>query len=657
MKVRPALMLTLCLSICFFLANPSKGEPVKHALIIAIGNYPAESSWPSIGSMNDIPLIVSALEKQGFDKKEITILKDREATRQGIRRAFLDLSNKISAGDVLFIHFSGHGQQIRDDNGDESDGLDESLIPYDAFKYFKTGSYEGEHHLRDDEVKELLDILREKLGEWGSVMVSLDACHSGTGTRGWSKARGTDEVFNQQGRPVNPTVTTEEELAQKRSGDGLAPIVIFSASGAFELNYEYEVSPGISVGPLSFALSKCLSAARTDMTCRNLFHEVQGVMAFYSQQQTPQLEGDAGNQLFGGNMVGQPAYFNVSQWLDDTTGVVSAGLLAGWSEGSGVGLYETGTGDPAALAPIASGTVIRSNLLESTVRFSAPVENEPAGKGNLFLLTRDYSVNKLNLLIDTSVNPALRERLNASLEGLNLLSYSTPPYDVRIVTDSSDNRSIFRVISVRDQVLFEAATDTCGIAFLAGQSILVLKKAAQAKLLRSLEVADDEVNLSLKLVDRLLKPIEQESAGSTQTSLSVADTFRIMVYNNGQKRAWFSLIDLQPDNVVNVIYPNRKTLEEFSVGPQDCMVRPGDSLLLKTEFVVGPPRGQEMMILVGARNPVDLEFMSSENSSKGSYNPFELLYAESSGQMITRGALSRIPRSAVSIYKVVFEIR
>ena len=35
------------------------------------------------------------------------------------------------AGDVVFIHYSGHGGRVRDTSGDEADGYDETLIPVD----------------------------------------------------------------------------------------------------------------------------------------------------------------------------------------------------------------------------------------------------------------------------------------------------------------------------------------------------------------------------------------------------------------------------------------------------------------------------------------------------------------------------------------------
>jgi hypothetical protein len=42
--------------------------------------------------------------------------------------------------EILYIfNSSGHGQQIQDDNGDELDGYDEALIPYDAAAMLRSG--------------------------------------------------------------------------------------------------------------------------------------------------------------------------------------------------------------------------------------------------------------------------------------------------------------------------------------------------------------------------------------------------------------------------------------------------------------------------------------------------------------------------------------
>src|SRR5690606_38059030 len=155
----------------------------KHALIIAIGDYPAEGGWSQISSANDVPLIKSALLTQGFAESNITTLIDNQATKQGIEDAFTALAKRIKKGDIVVIHYSGHGQQIFDDNGDEVDGLDEAIVPYDAFVKY-TNNYKGENHLRDDELGNIIANFRNKLGENGQLLVILDSCHSGSATRG-----------------------------------------------------------------------------------------------------------------------------------------------------------------------------------------------------------------------------------------------------------------------------------------------------------------------------------------------------------------------------------------------------------------------------------------------------------------------------------------
>src|SRR5690554_7715314 len=79
----------------------------KHALIIAIGNYPSKGGWSSISSTNDVPLIKNDLLAHGFLDSNITTLIDSEATKKGIEQAMADLEKKIKKGDIVVIHYSG----------------------------------------------------------------------------------------------------------------------------------------------------------------------------------------------------------------------------------------------------------------------------------------------------------------------------------------------------------------------------------------------------------------------------------------------------------------------------------------------------------------------------------------------------------------------
>ena len=123
----------------------------KKALIIAISEYPESSGWKSINCYADVKYLKKALNVSGFDEENIQLVQDSVATKSGIKSAIIQLTESANKNDIIFIHFSGHGQQILDDNGDESDEYDEAWVPYGAPAYFSE-SYRGEEHFRDDEL-------------------------------------------------------------------------------------------------------------------------------------------------------------------------------------------------------------------------------------------------------------------------------------------------------------------------------------------------------------------------------------------------------------------------------------------------------------------------------------------------------------------------
>ena len=152
----------------------------RRALVIGLGEQ-VDKSWAKINGDKDVPLVQQMLQKVGYT--DIRTLVNKQATKSGIVKAFKSLANSCRVGDVVYIHFSGHGQQMTDVNGDEGDGLDESWIPYDA--YLRYGANDrGEKHLTDDEINVLLTGIRNKIGDSGKLLVVVDACHSGDSSRG-----------------------------------------------------------------------------------------------------------------------------------------------------------------------------------------------------------------------------------------------------------------------------------------------------------------------------------------------------------------------------------------------------------------------------------------------------------------------------------------
>jgi len=221
----------------------------KYALLIGIGNYPDESGWNKIHGNNDIQIIEKALIRQGFTDSNIIQLVDSKATKINILGAFDKITAQCSNGDIVYIHFSGHGQQVSDLNGDEDDGFDESWIPYDAQKKYQAGVYEGQNHLIDDELNSLLSKIRERVGVQGKIIVIADACHSGSGSRSLQDddvfVRGTSESF------IIPQAGSPVVVKKTQSADWL----FVAACKSYQSNYEYRTKDGVYYGVLSYIIA------------------------------------------------------------------------------------------------------------------------------------------------------------------------------------------------------------------------------------------------------------------------------------------------------------------------------------------------------------------------------------------------------------------
>ena len=143
----------------------------KRALLIGISDYPVYknmdgTSWGSIHGANDVLMIGNTLKLKGFS---VTSLVNSNATATNIRKAFRKLLLEVKAGDVVYLHFSCHGQPFEDMDGDEKDGWDEAIVPYDAMMTYKRGVYDGSNHIIDDELHTYFDNLRRTVGKSGFV--------------------------------------------------------------------------------------------------------------------------------------------------------------------------------------------------------------------------------------------------------------------------------------------------------------------------------------------------------------------------------------------------------------------------------------------------------------------------------------------------------
>ncbi|MBK8492407.1 MAG: caspase family protein [Saprospirales bacterium] len=284
-------------------ANSRFPTPQKRALIIAIGQYGPRTGWDDIHSENDLPLVREAARHLGIPDDHVQVLQDKAATFQQIVAALEALKAGAQPGDFIYFHFSGHGQQKQDTDGDEADGFDEALVPYDSPLHF-SATYQGERLLTDDYLREWIQALRPVLGPEGGVFLTLDACHSGTATRGQGFHRGATIPMAAEGywRYIRTETAPQIEQTWETTSEKLdtwAPCIVFSASQGNQLNWEY-TPPGSdqTCGPLSYALNQGLREAGTPRTFRALFEQIQQVMQAIAPYQQPAAEGDLDIPLF-----------------------------------------------------------------------------------------------------------------------------------------------------------------------------------------------------------------------------------------------------------------------------------------------------------------------------------------------------------------------
>ena len=230
----------------------------KRAFMVGISHYDTALTgyqWNNINGVEDIRLLSPVLKKQGF---YLTTLTDEQATYDNICKNLSQFIAKTKKGDLVYIHFSTHGQPVEDYDGDEEDGWDESIIPIDAYKLYKKGTYEGQRHLIDDQINKYVKKLREKIGPTGFLYVVIDACHAGTSSRANDETvRGTKVGFTSSNKVFKPS-TTKKSNYKIAPSPKLANVLFVEACRPDQVNMEIKAGDK-RYGPLSYNIAQTLS--------------------------------------------------------------------------------------------------------------------------------------------------------------------------------------------------------------------------------------------------------------------------------------------------------------------------------------------------------------------------------------------------------------
>ncbi len=146
--------------------------PRRIGLFIGLGKYSDPAIRPLPACRPDAETMLNTMRTFGGLDETYLLLDEQATLAKIVEHIQGKLAQGTRPGDTIFIYWSGHGGRCADDNGDETDGLDEFLVTYDA----KTGDLESLRNsmMMDDHFGRLLQHLDGR-----KVVLMLDTCHSG----------------------------------------------------------------------------------------------------------------------------------------------------------------------------------------------------------------------------------------------------------------------------------------------------------------------------------------------------------------------------------------------------------------------------------------------------------------------------------------------
>ena len=150
----------------------------QRALLVGVGKY-SVSGIDLPGIDLDLDRMRDTLLLIGFEDSQIRSLLDDQATASNVVSEFKTwLRDGVESQDRVVFYFSGHGSNIPDSNGDESDGVDEVLVTHDVRRVTRDGKRTLTGVVDDDTIASLIADIPST-----NIWIIVDACHSGTMTR------------------------------------------------------------------------------------------------------------------------------------------------------------------------------------------------------------------------------------------------------------------------------------------------------------------------------------------------------------------------------------------------------------------------------------------------------------------------------------------
>lgn len=648
----------------------------KLALIVAIGNYPFNSGCPPIASLNDVPYVKGALKAQGFLEKNIDTVKDSKATKAGILKALDILIAKAKKNDIVVLHFACHGQQIRDQatielGKDEDDGYDEALLPYDAKARYNPGpgGYKGENHLRDDELEKKITAIRNAIGTGGSLLVLVDACHSGSASRAdeFMISRGEPVPFPDPEQPADSIIQLAGSTENSFMGsiaDTASNMVFISASGPNQQNFQtvdpaFSInSPKRNVGSLSYAFAKALLDLPAESDYQLLFDKIKARIQSDHPTQLPMIEGKTHQKIFSGAYTQKEDRIVLKQgvrelgFAGDTVFSIQKGLLQNITTGTACKIYVLGKKELYA-----TGIIRKAGNFYSIGVAAKPLKKAEAYEVKIEEL--NYGDFAAAVLIKAGDNndPAsvlLEKQVKELIKKYSYLSLSTNNADIMIDIATTNQGGI-------TMSLADAASTQKWVKQLQKGDVLMandqeallsaIKDVIRVRYLRSLTDGGELIkDISAKIFSR-----DNPSTGSAEAVLSAKEKYTIRLDYQLEYTVYYTVINILPDNTVKVLIPDGNSdAREYSLsgsGPKE--------IRLKVD-AAGIP-GREVFKIIFSKEPLDLKSVFERKATRSSMVSFETvlddLFKDSHDANATRADISTVSAEEIGILTVGFTIK
>lgn len=636
----------------------------KLALIVAVGEYPATSRIKPIASVNDVKYIKTALARNGFEEKNIDTLINSKATKAAILNGISRLTEKATQNDIVVIHLSCHGQQIRDQKTielgkDEDDGYDEAFMPYDAMPKYNPTGYKGEKHLRDDDLYPLLLNLRKKLGGNGSLLILLDACHSGTGTRDESFAvtRGEPVPFLDPENPLDSVINLSAAEAKQgffeAGADSLSNMVVISASSPHQVNKQVIIN-GEELGSLSYTFYKALTEMPAGSTYELLFEKIRAAIQAFIPEQIPMMEGYGQQIIFNGKYKSreEKIYVRVGNkengGADDTLFRIEKGLLDNIAKGTHCKIYNAGTNEVYCNGTIRKVENFRSyGIAEKKLSKSElfEVKMDEANYGNL------EAAVKLSFTESDAPSKLMEKQIKQFMKPYSFLKISDKAdFQLDVKKDGAgkqatltdrNNRTIWSAGVLNKDSLSDEQKK---------QFIADIKKQLRIKYLRTMP---DGGELAQHVSASIVPAKEYNKAEGIE--LTIGDGYALHIRNSGNQNLYYTVLDIYPDDNVEILYPYK------AKEPADYVLEKQNVVIRKLAVSKGTPAGVEFLKIIVSKEPMDLRSVFEKRITRNNMQSFQTvlddLFNEKQGKAATRADISSIRAEEIGIISVSFLIK